>query len=193
MVFGSVWPVLGWAGLFAFLCELEGGVGEGICVGTPSAMSSAVSGEQGVDGGRRSKLRGRWRFYWGVLGCITPAVCRIAPGRTACMRFRFCSAGVGNGRSWRFCWGALRSDHACCLPHSAKQDGLREVPFLFCAGRDRHSCVLAAAWGYLALLVHFGIVCFLWRSRRSSTGVRLYEKKRRIGWALLSLWCADSL
>ena len=25
-------------------------------------------------------------------------------------------------------------DHACCLPHSAKQDGLRDVPFLFRRG-----------------------------------------------------------
>ena len=25
-------------------------------------------------------------------------------------------------------------DHACCLPHSAKQDGLRYVPFLFRRG-----------------------------------------------------------
>ena len=25
-------------------------------------------------------------------------------------------------------------DHACCLPHGAKQDGLRYVPFLFRRG-----------------------------------------------------------
>ena len=28
----------------------------------------------------------------------------------------------------------LAFDHACCLPHSAKQDGLREVAFLFRRG-----------------------------------------------------------
>ena len=41
---------------------------------------------------------------------------------------------------------------------SAKQDGLRYLAFLFRAGRDRHSCVLAALFGYLPLWVHFGIV-----------------------------------
>ena len=28
------------------------------------------------------------------------------------------------------------SDHACCLPHSAKQDGLRDVTFLFPRGSE---------------------------------------------------------
>ena len=51
-------------------------------------------------------------------------------------------------------------DHACCLPHSAKQDGLRDVSFLFRRGsgslfaRSRMSC------GYRALLVHFGLARF---------------------------------
>ena len=55
----------------------------------------------------------------------------------------------------------LAFDHACCLPHSAKQNGLRYVAFLFRRGsrssfvRSRMSC------GYQALLVHFGIVRFL--------------------------------
>ena len=55
----------------------------------------------------------------------------------------------------------LAFDHACCLPHSAKQNGLRYVAFLFRRGsrspfvRSRMSC------GYQALLVHFGIACFL--------------------------------
>ena len=31
----------------------------------------------------------------------------------------------------RFCWSVLRSAHACCLPPSAKQNGLRKVAFLF--------------------------------------------------------------
>ena len=55
----------------------------------------------------------------------------------------------------------LAFDHACCLPHSAKQNGLRYVAFLFRRGsrspfvRSRMSC------GYQALLVHFGTVRFL--------------------------------
>ena len=42
-----------------------------------------------------------------------------------------------------FYWNVLPSVHACCLTLSAKQDGLRYLAFLFRAGRDRHSCVLA--------------------------------------------------
>ena len=38
---------------------------------------------------------------------------------------------------WFYC-GVLPSVHACCLTHSAKQDGLRYAPFLFRAGRNRH-------------------------------------------------------
>ena len=51
---------------------------------------------------------------------------------------RFCGACGSVGMSCvrftpgiRSCWSVLRSVHACCLPHSAKQDGLRDVAFLF--------------------------------------------------------------
>ena len=40
------------------------------------------------------------------------------------------AGGWSAGRGW-FCWNVLRSVHACCLPQSAKQDGLRGVAFLF--------------------------------------------------------------
>ncbi len=64
----------------------------------------------------------------------------------------------GSRLSLQFCCNVLPSVHACCLTLSAKQDGLRYLAFLFRAGRDRHSCVLAALFGYLPLWVHFGIV-----------------------------------
>ena len=48
------------------------------------------------------------RFYWDVLAFV-----------------RACHT---------FLSGCLMFDHACCLPHSAKQDGLRYVPFLFRRG-----------------------------------------------------------
>ena len=56
----------------------------------------------------------------------------------------------------RFYWSVLRSVHACCLPQSVKQDGLRYLAFLFrrveIAIRAFSQC-----WrGYLPLLVHFG-------------------------------------
>ena len=58
----------------------------------------------------------------------------------------------------RFYWDVLRSVHACCLPHSAKQDGLRNVAFLF---RRVEIAIRAFSrrWcGHLPWRVHFGFV-----------------------------------
>ena len=87
-----------------------------------------------------------------------------------------------------FYWNVLPSAHACCLTLSAKQDGLRYLAFLFRAGRDRHSCVLAALFGYLPLWVHFGFGCFF---MAISTGLpRMRERgERGTGLAALPL-CA---
>ena len=79
--------------------------------------------------------------------------------------------------------------HACRAPHSANRTDCGRS-LLFRGGRERHSCVLAAAWGYLALLVHLGIVRFFVAIPTEFDRSRLYKKKRRIGWALLLLWCA---
>ena len=54
----------------------------------------------------------------------------------------------------------LAFDHACCLPHSAKQDGLRDVPFLFRRGSGSPVVRSRMSRGYRALLVHFGLVRF---------------------------------
>ena len=60
-------------------------------------------------------------------------------------------------------------------------------------GRDRHSHVLQCWRGYLPLAGSLWGCAFLYGDPDgSTTGVRLYEKKRRIGWALLSLWIYDS-
>ena len=105
------------------------------------------------------------RFYWDVLAFV-----------------RACHT---------FLSGCLMFDHACCLPHSAKQDGLRNVAFLFRRGsgspvtRSRMSC------GYRAWLVYSGIVCFLAaiptgdgkRSRRRSVSAFL---RKHIGFEMLS-------
>ena len=134
-----------------------------------------------------------------VLRSITPAVCRIAPNRTACgsvARFAFVHAGVcGSGgavcrhsrRGLRFYCGVLPLVHAgravllrCFAFGSRRACGsiavfcLRFTPVFFplsgkkrrlaisCVsippGRDRHSCVLAALFGYLPWRVHFGLV-----------------------------------
>ena len=55
----------------------------------------------------------------------------------------------------------LAFDHACCLPHSAKQNGLRDVPFLFRRGSGSLFARSRMSRGYRALLVHFGLVRFL--------------------------------
>ena len=52
-------------------------------------------------------------------------------------------------------------DHACCLPHSAKQDGLRDVSFLFRRGSGSPIVRSQLSCGYPALWVHFGTVRFL--------------------------------
>ena len=66
----------------------------------------------------------------------------FSAGRSVCARGG-CSAGQSESiaafcvrimTGARFYRNVLRSDHACCLPQSAKQDGLRYVPFLFRRG-----------------------------------------------------------
>ena len=89
----------------------------------------------------------------------------------------------------------LRSDHACCLPHGAKQDGLRNVAFLFRRGsrslvvRSRIvGAVIEDGWFNLGLCVS------LWRSRRGDEGTQRTESAARqsaflrdhIGFAMFS-------
>ena len=101
------------------------------------------------------------RFHWGIMLFRADAATRrfISQDRELCagamLRLAGCSSGrrdCARGgsvlRGVRFCWNVLRSvyaghtfllecfalDHACCLPHSAKQDGLRDVAFLFRRG-----------------------------------------------------------
>ena len=58
-------------------------------------------------------------------------------------------------------------DHACCLPHSAKQDGLRYLAFLFRRG-SRSPFVRSRIVGAVIRLCGFtsGLCVSLWRSRR---------------------------
>ena len=80
----------------------------------------------GALGARRGCSAQRVRFYYGVLRVVH-----------VCLAFLL---------------EAFASVHACCLTHSAKQDGLRCVAFLFREGRDRlfvRSHIVF--WGYRAL------------------------------------------
>ena len=51
-------------------------------------------------------------------------------------------------------------DHACCLPHSAKQDGLRYLAFLFRRVEIAIRAFSDRRCGYPALWVHFGLARF---------------------------------
>ena len=76
-------------------------------------------------------------------------------------------------------WNVLRSVHTCCLTHSAKQIGLREVAFLFRRGsgslleRSQRPC------GYRACLVHFGVVRFFAATPTEYEGTRRTESAAR--------------
>ena len=71
----------------------------------------------------------------------------------------------------RFYWDFLRSVHACCLPHSAKQDGLRYLAFLFRHG-SRSPFVRSRGVSAVIYLGGFtsGLFVYLWRSRRGYRG-----------------------
>ena len=63
-------------------------------------------------------------------------------------------------------------DHACCLTHSAKQDGLRYVPFLFRRGSGSLFARSRMSRGYRALLVHFGLARFFRAIPTENEGTR---------------------
>ena len=112
-------------------------------------------------------------------GCVWPVA---APARA------WVRAGVWR-RGAAFLLRRFASDHACCLTLSAKQDGLRQVSFLFREGRDRRLHVLMALRGYRACWVYLGLVRFLVaiptreRSRRRGVGALL---RKHIGLAMFS-------
>ena len=58
----------------------------------------------------------------------------------SCVRFATIRSSRNVSRSAHICHTFQSEcpvfDHACCLPHSAKQDGLRGVPFLFRRGSE---------------------------------------------------------
>ena len=84
---------------------------------------------------------------------------KVAFGRLQLRQKRLCARGLVCA-AWVVPLRRLCSDHACCLPHSAKQDGLCCVPFLF---RRVEIAIhaLSRRWrGYLPWRVHFGFVRF---------------------------------
>ena len=185
-----------------------GGGGEGICVGAPSAMSSAVSG---------TELENTSALTRRSVGCYYPSV-NCGPARRCLLRFWFrqkrgCARRRRRGLScvaMEFYCRVLRSSYVCravlsecfALDHAycrgsvgAFWVGLR---LLFDRTPNRTACDMfrfysagvgsairafsRRYWVILLCWFTLGLDVSLWRSRRSTTGVRLYEKKRRIEW-----------
>ena len=120
-------------------------------------------------GARRGCSAQRVRFYYGVLRVVH-----------VCLAFLL---------------EAFASVHACCLTHSAKQDGLRCVAFLFREGRDRLSVRFHIVLWLSGFVGSLGAYAFL--GQAISTGLRaeflrgrLYEKERRDWVAFLLIWTA---
>ena len=71
--------------------------------------------------------------------------------------------------------------HACCLTHSAKQNGLRNAPFLFRRGSG--SPLARSQWpcGYRTWWIHFGLVRFFMAipTENEGTGERGERRERR--------------
>ena len=135
---------------------------------------------------------------------------RAASGRFQLRHGRLCARGLSCA-AVRFCWDVLRLDYACLtfllegfvfgsrlLFDAERQTGRLAGGCVFCSavGRDRHSYVLAAAWGYRAGWVHFGIARFFLAiptEYEGTVGVRLYEKECRLALAFLLIGSTDSL
>ena len=196
-----------------------GGGGEGICVGAPSAMSSAVSGTEFEN--TSALTRRSVGCYYPSVNCgparrcllpvLVPAEAWVRAEETTgtvlrgdgvllprfalvlCLPCSFIGMFCARSRILsRCCWGVwvgLR----LLFDVNAKQDGLRYVSFLFRGGRERHSCVLAAVLGYLVLLVHFGIGRFFMAIPTEYDRSPFIRKEAPYRVALLSLWRACSL
>ena len=85
-------------------------------------------------------------------------------------------------------------DHACCLPHSAKQNGLRYVSFLFRRGsrspfvRSRYVCMVICLWQ-----VHFGFVRFFMAISTGLPGCGDAGTGNGAGGAAFVRFCAGAL
>ena len=130
----------------------------------------------------------RLSFWRG--GCFgvrfSPGIAALSMRLTFGARLRVSIAAFCRSSSpaMRFCWDVFprftpdiaflswcfASVHACCLPHSAKQDGLRYLAFLF--RRSRSPFVRSRGVGAVIFLGGFtsGLGVCLWRSRRGCRG-----------------------
>ena len=219
MIFGSVWP-LGWEGLFLYtfaslrgrwrgdmcrraVCNVVGRLGDGVrkhvradaaqrwlLLSVSELWAGAALSLAGFGSGRSVGARGgdngdcpAWR--WSSIAAFCARLMSAVQFYRNVLRSITHIVAVLLGR---FAFG-LR----LLFDVNAKQDGLRYVSFLFRGGRERHSCVLAAVLGYLALLVHFGIGRFFIAIPTEYDRSPFIRKEAPYRVALLSLWRACSL
>ena len=91
-----------------------------------------------------------------------------------------CGSLAGTEPGARFSRGVLRSITPAVCRLSAKQDGLRYVPFLFCRGSGspaERSQIDGAVIGFRGFTS--GLCVSLWRSRRRTKGTRRTESAAR--------------
>ena len=98
-------------------------------------------------------LRFCWNVWRSVHACLAVLLRRFA---------------FGSRQSCHFYCRALCLVHACCLPHSAKQNGLRYLAFLFrrveiAIRAFSRRCAVIGLCGFTS-----GLCVSLWRSRRST-------------------------
>ena len=107
------------------------------------------------------------RLTFGARLCVSIA----AFCRSSCPAMRFyCGVWPLFTSDIAFLSRCFASAHACCLPHSAKQDGLRYLAFLFRGSRSPF--VRSRGVGVVIFLGRFtsGLCAYLWRSRRGCRG-----------------------
>ena len=208
MIFGSVWP-LGWEGLFLYafaslrgrwrgdmcrraVCNVVGRLGDGVrkhvradaaqrwlLLSVSELWAGAALSLAGFGSGRSVGARGgdngdcpawRWssiaafcarlmsavQFYRNVLRSITHIVAVLL--------------------------GRFGLDYACCLTRTPNRTACDMFRFYSAGVGSAIRAFSRRYWVILLCWFTLGLDVSLWRSRRSTTGVRLYEKKRRIEW-----------
>ena len=75
----------------------------------------------------------------------------VSPQATEGLLHRTPRCSVSFAPAMRFYWDVLRLDHACCLPPSVKQGGLRDVAFLFRRGSGSPVVRSQRPFGYQTL------------------------------------------
>ena len=131
------------------------------------------------------------------MSCVRSRLLRVSVGMScvrsrllctsvgmSCVRSRLLRISVGMScvrltPAPRFCWDVLRSITPAVCRMSAKQDGLRDVTFLFPRGSGSPFVRSQMLCGYQTLLVHFWLVRFFAAIPTEDEGTRSDEERGR--------------